>query len=135
MCFIGISQLLLSQQLLEDAPTAHPPNRTKLRLQVNDTQSHAHALQCRDSHARFFYRALQCFLLDFWDQQECQATLDSEANAQLANMPAAPGGAYCFHLLGPASGRVCMVHVVLGTSLVENPQVQIELVFTCFCAC
>ncbi|KAF6261763.1 hypothetical protein COO60DRAFT_1636588 [Scenedesmus sp. NREL 46B-D3] len=77
----------------------------------------------RDSHARFFYRALQCFLLDFWDHQECQATLDSEANAQLADLPAAAGGAYCFHLLGPATGRVCMVHSVLGTSLVENPQV------------
>ncbi|WIA19826.1 hypothetical protein OEZ85_005734 [Tetradesmus obliquus] len=76
-----------------------------------------------DSHARFFYRALQCFLLDFWNQQECQATLDSQAEAQLADMPAAPGGAYCFHLMGAASGRVCMVHVVLGSSLVENPQV------------
>jgi hypothetical protein len=77
----------------------------------------------RDSHARFFYRALQCFLLDFWDHQECQSTLDDEANAQLAKMPAAPGGAYCFHLLGAATGRVCMVHVVLGTSLVDNPEV------------
>jgi hypothetical protein len=89
-----------------------------------DTDACAVVTSCRDSHARFFYRALQCFLFDFWSQQECQATLDSVANAQLADMPAAPGGAYCFHLLGPASGRVCMVHVVLGTSLVENPQVK-----------
>jgi hypothetical protein len=42
---------------------------------------------------------------------------------QLYNLPAAPGQSKCFHLLGKGGGRICMVHMVLGTSLVSNSQV------------
>lgn len=66
---------------------------------------------------------MQCFLIDFWDHQECKASLNDEENAKLLNLPVAPGGATCMHLLGPASGRVCVVHVVKGTSLLNNTKV------------
>jgi hypothetical protein len=38
---------------------------------------------CRDSHSKTLYRALQCFLLDFWDHQECQASTDRNCCAAL----------------------------------------------------
>lgn len=69
---------------------------------------------CRDSHAKSLYRALQCFLLDFWNHQECESSPESWKVDQLLKLPAAPGQSYCFHLLGPGGGRVCVVHAVLG---------------------
>lgn len=74
-----------------------------------------------DSHAKQLYRALQCFLLDFWDHKECEAGTDASAVQQLYNLPRAPGQSQCFNLLGAAGGRVCIVHAVLGTSLLGNP--------------
>ncbi|WIA19825.1 hypothetical protein OEZ85_005733 [Tetradesmus obliquus] len=76
-----------------------------------------------DSHARTFYRAMQCFLMDFWSHQECKPSMDDAANAALANMPVVPGGANCFHLTEVAGGRVCVVHSVKGTNLLNNPKV------------
>jgi hypothetical protein len=49
--------------------------------------------------------------------------MNDSANAQLANMPVVPGGANCFHLLEAAGGRVCVVHSVKGTNLLNNPKV------------
>jgi hypothetical protein len=66
-------------------------------------------------------------LLDFWNHQECKPSLDDSANAQLANMPVVPGGANCFHLLELAGGRVCVVHSVKGTNLLNNPKVIVDL--------
>ncbi|WIA44222.1 hypothetical protein OEZ86_010534 [Tetradesmus obliquus] len=76
-----------------------------------------------DSHSKTLYRALQCFLFDFWDQRECEASTSAADVAALYNLPAAPGQSKCFHLLGKGGGRVCMVHAVLGSSLVGNSQV------------
>jgi hypothetical protein len=81
------------------------------------------AAVCRDSHSKTLYRALQCFLFDHWDQQECEASSVTSDVQQLYNLPAAPGQSKCFHLQGKGGGRVCMVHAVLGTSLVDNSQV------------
>lgn len=75
----------------------------------------------RDSHSKTMYRALQCFLLDFWNHKECEVGPDSNAVQQLYNLPAAPGQSKCFHLIGQGGGRVCMLHVVLGEYLVANP--------------
>uniref|UniRef100_A0A383VCQ2 Trichome birefringence-like N-terminal domain-containing protein n=1 Tax=Tetradesmus obliquus TaxID=3088 RepID=A0A383VCQ2_TETOB len=76
-----------------------------------------------DSHSKTLYRALQCFLFDFWDQRECEASAAAADVQALYNLPAAPGQSKCFHLLGKGGGRVCMVHAVLGSSLVGNSQV------------
>jgi hypothetical protein len=42
---------------------------------------------------------------------------------ELSELPKVKGHSNCMHLLGPAGGRVCIVEVVLGTSLVGNPAV------------
>eukprot|EP00878_Enallax_costatus_P004577 GHUV01004818.1.p1 GENE.GHUV01004818.1~~GHUV01004818.1.p1 ORF type:complete len:331 (+),score=42.07 GHUV01004818.1:54-995(+) len=76
-----------------------------------------------DSHAKSFYKALQCFLIDFWPAKECETSPNAQAVQELYNLPVSPGQSKCFHLLGDGGGRVCMVHVVLGTSLVNNPQI------------
>lgn len=86
-------------------------------------QHHRYAAVCRDSHAKSLYRAFQCFLLDFW-REECATSSNTQLMQELANLPAAPGQSYCMRLLGPAGGRICMVHVVLGSSLLNNPQVR-----------
>jgi hypothetical protein len=80
----------------------------------------------RDSHAKTFYRALQCFLIDFWGQRECATTTDPELLQQLQQLPAAPGQTYCLHLTGALGGRVCLVHVVLGTSLLNSTEVRFK---------
>eukprot|EP00775_Hariotina_reticulata_P008138 gene8138-8332_t len=74
-----------------------------------------------DSHSKALYKALQCFLLDFWNHQECRTTPDWAAQEQLYNLPAAKGQSKCIHLFN--GGRICMVHAVLGTSLVNNNQI------------
>jgi hypothetical protein len=33
---------------------------------------------CRDSHTKTLYRALQCFLYDFWGQKECKISTDPQ---------------------------------------------------------
>ena len=79
----------------------------------------------RDSHTKSLYRALQCFLIDFWkNQAECEASTDAQAVEQLKKLPVADGDSQCIQLRGPAGGRICIVHVVLGTSLVNNKQVS-----------
>lgn len=42
--------------------------------------------------------------------------------AQLDKLPVMPGSPRCFNLVG--SGRVCLIHAVLGTSLLNNSQVR-----------
>jgi len=74
-----------------------------------------------DSHTKQLFKALQCFLIDFWDQQECLVSPNATLERALDKLPAAPGESKCIHLLG--DGRVCIVGAVLGTSLLDNPQV------------
>jgi hypothetical protein len=76
----------------------------------------------RDSHSKSLYRALQCFLLDFWDHTECTVGGSEDDAAALRALPASEGISNCFHLTGAGGGRVCMVHVVLATSLVNNTE-------------
>jgi hypothetical protein len=68
--------------------------------------------RCSDSHSKALYKALQCFLLDFWNHQECRTSPDWDAQEQLYNLPAAKGQSKCIHLFN--GGRICMVHAVLG---------------------
>lgn len=77
-----------------------------------------------DSHAKAMYKALQCFLIDFWNHQECETSTDSSAVSQLFNLPERSGFQKCLHLLGPGGGRICIVEVVLGTSFVGSKQVS-----------
>lgn len=42
---------------------------------------------------------------------------------ELVNLPKAKGYSNCLHLLGPFRGRVCIIEVVLGTSLLDNAAV------------
>lgn len=77
---------------------------------------------CRDSHSKSLYRALACFLFDFWNQKECEASTNAAAVQQLYKLPMQPGQSKCFHLLG--GGRVCVVYAVIGTSLTNNKQVM-----------
>ncbi|KAF6266055.1 hypothetical protein COO60DRAFT_640959 [Scenedesmus sp. NREL 46B-D3] len=79
-----------------------------------------------DSHSKTFYWALQCFLIDFWDHRECQASSLPEASMQLRRQPAKQGLSNCIHLLGRGGGRVCMVEAVLGTNLVNNTEVRAQ---------
>ena len=81
-------------------------------------------LLCRDSHAKAFYKAIQCFLIDFWNHQECETSTDSGATSQLFNLPERSGFQKCLHLMGPGGGRICIVEVVLGTSFVDNNKVR-----------
>lgn len=76
----------------------------------------------RDSHSKTLYRALSCFLYDFWDQKECEASTDAAAVQQLYNLPLQPGASKCFHLFD--GGRVCVVYAVIGTSLANNNEVR-----------
>lgn len=121
------------------------------------------------------YRALTCFLIDFWSHTECEphtnpATVQelqvictgrgggggpsythgegaggqpsavsiclclfaaaTESDTSLVcpppsvqTLPVEKGQSKCFHLQGPQGGRVCFVHVVLGTSLTANREV------------
>lgn len=71
------------------------------------------------------YRALTCFLIDFWDHQECEPHTNPATVQQLQTLPVEKGQSKCFNLAGPQGGRVCFVHAVLGTSLVANPDVSI----------
>jgi hypothetical protein len=80
---------------------------------------------CRDSHSKSLYKALQCFLIDFWNHQECETSTDTTAVSQLFNLPERSGFQKCLHLLGPGGGRICIVEVVLGTSFVGNSQVRL----------
>jgi hypothetical protein len=57
--------------------TTHPPTHPP---------THAHS----DSHSKSLYKALQCFLIDFWgdgNHGECEVTSDAGAAAQLFNLP------------------------------------------------
>ncbi|KIY98626.1 hypothetical protein MNEG_9339 [Monoraphidium neglectum] len=81
-----------------------------------------------DSHSKQLFKALQCFLIDFWDGRECKASGDDNLVKQLDALPLRPGESRCIHLFG--NGRVCFVHVVLGTSLLNNPQVASNGVLT-----
>ncbi|GBF96537.1 hypothetical protein Rsub_09120 [Raphidocelis subcapitata] len=75
-----------------------------------------------DSHGKQLFRALQCFMVDMWPgQTECKVSNSTELVARLDKLPMMPGESKCIHLLG--NGRVCYVGVVLGTSLLDNPQV------------
>jgi hypothetical protein len=76
-----------------------------------------------DSHAKAFYKAIQCFLIDFWNHQECETSTDSGATSQLFNLPERSGFQKCLHLMGPGGGRICIVEVVLGTSFVDNNKI------------
>jgi hypothetical protein len=78
----------------------------------------------RDSHSKSLYKALQCFLIDFWNHQECETSTDSSAVQQLFNLPERNGYQKCLHLMGPGGGRICIVEVVLGTSFVGNKKVR-----------
>ena len=71
-----------------------------------------------DSHTKQLFRALQCFLYDFWDGQECKAAADEALVRDLDNLPAMPGESKCIHLAG--NSRVCRLGVVLGSSLAGN---------------
>lgn len=79
---------------------------------------------CSDSHSKTLYRALQCFLFDFWDHHECRVSTQPDDVAALLHQPAADGISNCFHLTGAGGGRVCMIHVVLATNLINNTQVN-----------
>lgn len=61
-------------------------------------------------------------MIDFWDQKECRPSGDDNTNRHLNDLPMKPGEPKCVHLMG--EGRVCLVGAVLGTSLLENPQVR-----------
>ncbi|KAI8468653.1 MAG: hypothetical protein J3K34DRAFT_426509 [Monoraphidium minutum] len=74
-----------------------------------------------DSHTKQLFKAMQCFLIDFWDQAECAASPEDWVNAGLNALPVKKGESKCIHLMG--EGRICYVGAVLGTSLLENPQV------------
>jgi hypothetical protein len=77
----------------------------------------------RDSHSKSMYKALQCFLIDYWNHQECETSTDAAAVQQLFNLPERSGFQKCLHLMGPGGGRICIVEVVLGTSFVGNKKV------------
>lgn len=78
-----------------------------------------------DSHTKILYRSLQCFLIDFWQNQEvCEASTDTWAVQALQRLPVAPGDSQCIHLRGSGGGRVCIVQAVLGTQLINNNQVE-----------
>jgi hypothetical protein len=70
------------------------------------------------------YRALSCFLIDFWDHTECEPHTDPATVQQLQTLPVEKGQSKCFHLAGQQGGRVCFVHAVLGTSLTNNKEVR-----------
>ncbi|KAF8066185.1 Wdr54 [Scenedesmus sp. PABB004] len=76
-----------------------------------------------DSHSQYVYRALGCFLLDFWDHRECEVAPNATLAAQLQDLPYSSKVTNCIHLLGPAGGRVCMVPTVVGTLLANSSQV------------
>ena len=76
-----------------------------------------------DSHSKQLYRALQCFLIDFWPgQAECAVSASRGDVARLDDLPTRPGETKCFNVLG--GGRVCQVHNVLGDSLLDNKNVS-----------
>jgi len=77
-----------------------------------------------DSFMKQTYRALTCFLIDFWDHQECEPHTDPATVQQLQSLPVEKGQSKCFNLLGPKGGRICFVHAVIGTTLVANPDVS-----------
>lgn len=76
-----------------------------------------------DSFMKQTYRALTCFLIDFWDHQECEPHTNPATVQELQTLPVEKGQSKCFHLQGPQGGRVCFVHAVLGTSLTANREV------------
>jgi hypothetical protein len=64
-------------------------------------------------------------LLDLWDnKQECEASTDAKAVAELQKLPVQKGESQCIHLRDQDGGRICIVHVVLGSLLVENKEVS-----------
>jgi len=75
-----------------------------------------------DSHTKQLMRALQCFMIDFWDGTECKVSAEAGAVEELDNLPTRPGESKCIHLAG--NGRICFVQVVLVTSLINNPAVS-----------
>jgi hypothetical protein len=88
------------------------------------------AAACRDSHTKILYRSLQCFLIEFWENQEvCEASTDSWSVQALQRLPVAPGDSQCIHLRGSGGGRVCIVQAVLGSQLINNNQVSYELLW------
>eukprot|EP00882_Tetradesmus_deserticola_P013284 GHRQ01014091.1.p1 GENE.GHRQ01014091.1~~GHRQ01014091.1.p1 ORF type:complete len:538 (+),score=152.89 GHRQ01014091.1:624-2237(+) len=76
-----------------------------------------------DSHSKTLYRALQCFLYDFWGQSECKISTDPKDVQDFNKQPAADGVSNCFHLTGAGGGRVCIIHVALTSSLVNSTEV------------
>ncbi|KAF6252248.1 hypothetical protein COO60DRAFT_544594 [Scenedesmus sp. NREL 46B-D3] len=76
-----------------------------------------------DSHSKTLYRALQCFLYDFWGQSECDISTDPKDVQDFSKQPAAAGVSNCFHLAGAGGGRVCIIHVALTSSLVNSAEV------------
>jgi hypothetical protein len=77
---------------------------------------------CRDSHTKVLFTALQCFMVDFWQHQECRAHTDQNLVAQLNTLPKQPGESRCIHM--PGMTRICLVKAVLGTQYVNNGQVS-----------
>jgi hypothetical protein len=75
-----------------------------------------------DSHQKQLFASLQCFLLDFYDGKECKVSADPAVVQQVNTLPVMPGQSKCIHLMGGT--RICFVHVVMGTSLVNNPEVR-----------
>jgi hypothetical protein len=47
-----------------------------LRILLLHCSAVACVVCCRDSHSKTLYRALQCFLFDFWGQSECKISTD-----------------------------------------------------------
>lgn len=95
------------------------------------TPSHTHAYTHNtrnrsDSHSKQLFRALQCFLIDFWDGTECAVSANKADVDDLNKLPTRPGESKCFNLAG--DGRVCFVHAVLGTSLVDSKEVCVTCV-------
>jgi hypothetical protein len=76
-----------------------------------------------DSHSKTYFLALQCFLYDFWAPNVCQPSTDAAAVDSLLKLPLREGNANCIHLRGAGGGRICMVEAVLGSSLINNPEV------------
>jgi len=64
---------------------------------------------------------MNCFMYDFWDGKDCKVSADEELHHQLNALPRMAGEVRCIHLMGDT--RICRVHAVLGTTLINNPAV------------
>ena len=72
-----------------------------------ETQEEGLVLLRRDSMSEDLYRALKCFLVEFYDLKQYQASTNYTAMYHLNNIPGNGGLPKCLHLLGNA--RLCYV--------------------------